>query len=83
MDNDNDDDNDNNDNDNETKTKAGTTTIKYQTMMHHIMIIMSMMAIWRITIKMIMTPQETGMMTSKMRNIKMVMLMNLRVMVKI
>ena len=32
---------------------------------------------------MIMTPQETGIMTSKMRNMKMVILMNLEMMIMI
>ena len=70
-----------------TKTMAGATEIKYQKaiqmVIHHMMIIMSMMAIWRITIKMNMIPQEAGIMTPKMRNMKMVMLMNLGMMVKI
>ena len=70
-----------------TKTMAGTTKIKYQKtiqmVMHHLMIMMSMMAIWKITIKMIMTPQEAGIINPKMRNIKMIMLMNMGVMVKI
>ena len=69
------------------KTIAGTTKIKYQKtiqmVMHHMMIVMSMMAIWRINIKMIMTPQEAGIITLTMRNMKMIMLVNLGVMVKI
>ena len=61
-----------------TKIMAGTTIMKYQKtiqlIMHPIMIMMSMMATPRITIKRIITP--------KMRNMKMIMLMNLEVMVK-
>ena len=45
--------------------------------MHHMMIIISIMAIRRITIKMIMTPQETGIMIPEMRNMKMIILMDL------
>ena len=65
------------------KIKAGTTTIKYQRMMHHIMIIVSVIAIRQITKKIIMIPQETGIMTPKMRNMKMVMFMNLKMMIMI
>ena len=70
-----------------TKTMARTTKIKYQKtiqmVMHPMMIMMSMIAIRRITIKMIMTPQEAGIITPKMRSIKMIILMNLGVIVKI
>ena len=63
-DNHNDDDDDDNDNNNKTKTKTktmvGITKIKYQTtiqtIMHHMMIVMFIMAIRWITIKIIMTP---------------------------
>ena len=61
-----------------TKTMAGTTIIKYhktiQLIIHPIMIMMSMMATPRLTIKRIINP--------KMRNMKMITLMNLEVMVK-
>ena len=70
-----------------TKTMARTTKIKYQKtiqlVLPHMMIMVSMMAIRKITIRMIMTPQEAGIITPKMRNMKMMMLMNLGVIVKI
>ena len=69
-----------------TITMAGSTIIKYQKtiqlLMHLMMIMMAMMATLMITIRMIMTPQETGTITPKMRNMKMTMLMNLEVMIK-
>ena len=61
-----------------TKTMAGTTIIKYQKtiqlVIHHMMIMITMMTTPRITMKMIII--------QKMRNMKMIMLMNLEVMVK-
>ena len=70
-----------------TKTMTGIIEFKYQKIiqmvMYHMMMIMSMMAIQRITIKMIMTHQEAGIIISKMGNMKMIMLMNLGIMVKI
>ena len=61
-----------------TETMAGTTIIKYQKriqlIIYLIMIMVSMMAIPRITIKRIITP--------KMRNMKIITLMHLKVMIK-
>ena len=69
-----------------TKNMAGTNIIKYQKIiqlvMHHMIIVMSIMATLRITIKMIITPLEAGIIIQKMRNMKMIMLINLEVMVK-
>ena len=58
------------------KIKVVTTTIKqkYQAMIHHMMILISVMAIWRITDKIIMTPQKTGIIILKLRNLKMIMI---------
>ena len=68
-----------------TRTMAGTIIIKYQMIiqlvMHHMMIMISIMAIPKITIKMIMTHQKAGIITPNMRNMKMTM-MNLKVMVE-
>ena len=58
---------------------TGTTIIKYQKTMlvvlHPMIIIITMMATLRITMKLIIT--------QKMRNMMMIMLMNLKIMIKI
>ena len=61
------------------KTMTGTTIIKYQKTteveLHHMMIIITMMATPRITMKIIIT-QKVG-------NMMMIMLMNLKIVIKI
>ena len=63
------------------KIKAATTTIKYQTIINHMMILISMMVIWRITNIIIMPPQETGIMIPKMRDLNMIILIDLKMMI--
>ena len=65
---------------------AGATIIKYQKkiqlVIYPMMIMTIMMATQRITMTMIITSQEVGIITPNMRNMKMIMLMKLKVMVK-